>query len=321
MTNQRPDDGEIDAVTLDHLADAHHLASTALTWLDASREYFRLPRSGHRDPNNDFKPLGELALAASLVMRENTGGQRESRLAPTLIEFAWEELDRGTLLYEQQLRHPLLTDLMEIYAPFARAGYRHAPLEELLAHLTALRATAVPEMMPNRRLAVLNAARVIGLPLSADMEQVAERTWLGGTPEPWMIDWSTAYAVTHTVFHLTDWAARPKGLPKRLQEYLRAWLPVWLEIWLEAAQWDLVAELLLVDVCLEQPGYHPHAWRKLREAQHDNGMLPYGPHPTPERPEDAFTANYHPTCVAAIAGTLAVSRGIGELARHAPAVT
>ncbi|MEV8529919.1 DDE-type integrase/transposase/recombinase [Streptomyces sp. NPDC052000] len=104
---------------------------------------------------------------------------------------------------------------------------RHQALEKLLTHLVGTRAARVPEHLPNRHLAVVAAVRRIGQPDQSDPAAMIERTWLGGRPEPWMLDAANAYGVTHTVFHLTNWAADPDGLPEHLQEYLHRWLPAW----------------------------------------------------------------------------------------------
>jgi hypothetical protein len=92
---------------------------------------------------------------------------------------------------------------------------------------------------------------------------------------------------------------------------LHAWLPVWLEVYVEAGQWDLVGEMLIVDLCLLEPGDYPHAWEALACAQQSDGLLPAGPERVSTDVVKAFRDHYHPTVVAAIAGTLAVSRRIG----------
>ena len=120
--------------------------------------------------------------------------------------------------------------------------------------------------------------------------------------------------MTHTVFHLTDWGAHPHGLPDHIQDYLQSWLPAWLEVYLEAGQWDLVAELLIVDLCLTDPEFYPHAWDRVAGAQHADGLLPYGPMRVPHKLAKAFRNHYHLTLAATIAGTLAVSRRITQAA-------
>lgn len=299
----------------DWCAAAHQIAARAFGWLDAAIEYFALPTDASPDRldldvNKHLKPLAELALAGSIAVREGVAGSREARLAPALVGYAWQQLRDGDVLYELQRANPAVTHPMEVYAPFVRAGYHHRGLEELLAHLTSLRAAPAIELLPNRALGVFNAARILGLPVRTDPAELTARTWLGGTPEPWATDFSTLYAMTHTAFHLTDYGRCPDGLADHLQAYLHAWLPAWLEVYLEAGQWDLVGELLIVDLCLTEPEYHPNAWDRLARAQQPDGLLPAGPERVPQDIAKAFRNHYHPTVVAAIAGTLAVSRRI-----------
>lgn len=290
---------------------AHQITVRALSWLEAVSPHFALPSGAwpdRLDVDKDIKPLSEVALAASIAIRERATGSCEARLAPALVDFSWHQLRGGDVLYQLQRHNPAVTHPMELYAPFVRAGYRHPELDELLTHLTSLRAARVIELLPNRALAVLNAARVLGLPIHVDPAELTARTWLGGTPEPWGTDFFTLYAMTHTVFHLTDFGGHPQGLAPPLQEYLHAWLPAWLEVYLEAGQWDLIGELLIVDVCLTQPAYYPHAWDRLAQAQQPDGLVPAGPEAVPQHTGEAVRKHYHPTVVAAIAGTLATSR-------------
>jgi hypothetical protein len=301
---------------------AQQVAAAALGWLDAALEHFALPEQvppAHVDADEKIKPLGELALVASLVIREGAAGHRQAHIAAALAEFAWRQLRDGEVLYELQRANLVATYPVETYAPFVRAGYHHRQLEELLAYLSGLRAAQVVELLPNRALAVVNAQRTVGLPVCADLATLAARTWLGGTPEPWAVDFFTLYAMTHTVFHLTDWGAHPSGLPDHVQVYLCAWLPAWLEVYLEAGQWDLVAELLIVDLCLTEPDFYPHAWECLAGAQHSDGLVPYGPVRVPREVAKAFRNHYHPTLVTAIAGTLAVSRRMTQATRMSSA--
>lgn len=304
--------------TLDEWAvPAHQLAVRGLSWLHAAQEHFALPPDVSSDrlhPNEDMKPLGELALAGCIVVREGSTGSHEVQIARSLLEFAWQQLRGGEVIYELQRDQPIDAYPMETYAWFFRSGYRHERLDELLAHLSTLRAARVPEIVPNRVLAVVNAERQVGLPLREDLSELTARTWLGGTPEPWAIDFFTLYAVTHTVFHLTDWGAHPEELPDYLQTYLRAWLPVWVEVYLEAGHWDLLGELLIVDLCLTEPGYHPDAWAALARAQQPDGLLPAGPGRVPQEIAKAFRNHYHPTVIATISGTLALSHRLAAQA-------
>lgn len=303
--------GSVSAATPAWVATAYQIVVRALGWLEAAREHFALALDcscDRLDPVKDFKPVGELALAASIVIREGVTGTREAQLAPALAAFAWAQLREGALLYELARTQPVDTCALEIYACFAEAGYRHRRLDELLTHLGRLRAARVLEMIPSRALAVIHAERRLGLTPRQDPAVLIERTWLGGTPEPWAVDFSTLYAMTHTVFALTDFGARPDDLPASVQTYLHAWLPAWIEVYLEAGQWDLLAELVTVDLCLTKPASYPPVWDALARAQQPDGLLPMGPQRVPTTLAKAFRGHHHPTLVAVIAGTLAISR-------------
>jgi uncharacterized protein DUF6895 len=292
---------------------ARQIAAGALGWLDAARDRFVLPADIFPDrlnPNKEMKRLGEMLLAASIALREGSLGSRETQIASALVDFVWAQLRDGELLYELQREQPIETYPLETYASFVRIGYRHPQLDQLVAHLNRLRAGRVLEVVPNRALAVFNAERQLGPPPRVDPAVLTARTWLGGMPEPWAIDFLTLYGVTHTVFHLTDWGARPDDLPVRLQRYLHAWLPAWLEVYLEAGDWDLVGELLIVGLCLTEPAHSPHAWEALAHVQQSDGLLPASAERVPTDAGKAFRDHYHPTVVAAVAGILAVSRHI-----------
>ncbi|MGZ3145546.1 DUF6895 family protein [Lentzea chajnantorensis] len=287
----------------------HDVASRAMAWLHAHHElgaFTDTATADLDDPNSVYKPLCEVALASAFVLREGVAGAAQLRHARELLDFSWEQMRRGDLLYERQLRHALLTDPVETYASFARSGYRHAALERVAAHSSA--ADAVNEVVPNRRLAVANAHRVVGIPRDDDWDALTAATWLGREPEPWVIDWYTGYCATHTVFHLTDWGARPEGLPAGTARYLDAWLPVWIDVWTEARQWDLVGELLLVGACLPEPRIEAAEWAPFAAAQHEDGLVPRDGEPVSDDPRTRFLDHQHTAVVATAAGTLALSR-------------
>ncbi|MDT0430949.1 DUF6895 family protein [Streptomyces salyersiae] len=301
---------------------AHQVCDGALAWLDRVRGCFALPRGvpDHEIDGSALKALMELSLAAWLVQREAVAGPDSGRTADGLLRFAWNEFREGDLLYRLQRHTPAATFPLEVYSIFAAAGLRHSALEELIAYQAGLRASRVLEHVPNRCLAVLAAARRTGLPPMPDAADVlTPRTWLGGTPEPWMLDGNNAYGMTHTVFHLTDWGARPEGLPPALDDYLRRWLPVWVEVFDETAVWDLLGELLAVDMCLRAPDFYRPVWEHLARAQRDDGMVPNGLTRPSQEPEIAFLNHHHPTIVAVVAGTVTVARAMNRTPAPAPA--
>ncbi|MFF5447049.1 DUF6895 family protein [Streptomyces sp. NPDC012888] len=300
----------------DHLGTIQNWSSKALNWLHTTHQqgYGHLPPHATvdlADPDGAYKPLGEAALAASLVLRDGVAGSHDTQAARALIDSCWHQLQDGNLLYERQLRHLTLTDPLELYAHFARAGLRHRLLDELLADYAGLRAPDAMEVVPNRRLAVANARRIVGVGRDPDWQALAAATWLGATPEPWAVDWGTGYDITHTVFHLTDWGARPDDLPASMARYLRRWLPVWVDIWLEVGQFDLVGELLAVDACIGDPVCGPKPWQQLAAVQQPDGLTPRDSDPIAGDEHTAFKENEHTAVVAVISGTITLARTLG----------
>ncbi|MFD0273074.1 DUF6895 family protein [Kitasatospora sp. NPDC127111] len=298
------------------LRTAQQLSAGALRWLHGRYEsglgrFSADATIDLADPDNVYKPLGEAALATGLLLREGVAGTEDSRIARRILDLCWAELREGDLLYERQLRHPLTSDPLEVYVHFARAGLRHRPLEGLLQSLAGVRSVQAMEVMPNRRLAVANARRVIGLAQQPDWSALTAATWLGATPEPWLLDWLTAYHLTHTVFHLTDWGARPDGLPAPIRDYLREWLPAWIEVWLETGEWDLVGELLIVDACIGAPEAGAAAWAALAAVQRADGLVPRDTGPVTEDPEQQLTDHGHTAVVTVVAATITLARALG----------
>ncbi|MFI6517758.1 DUF6895 family protein [Spirillospora sp. NPDC050679] len=284
------------------------IADNALRWLADNAPGFRLTAdvlSPDTPLGNTLKPLGELVQISSVVLRKDVHRGRHAQTAGELIELAWDELQHGDLLLALLHAEPLTSYPLELYATMRQAGLRHRGMEELAARTVATHGWAAREMTPTHRLGVLNAERRLGLPLHTDLQAVAARTWTGHRPEPHTIDWDSAYDLTHTVFHLTDWGRHPDRLPADIASYLNDWLPAWTQVWCEDRDWDLLGELLAVDACLPRPALDQHAWQQLAQAQHaDGAVAPIRWHDD----HDAFTNYRHPTLVATFAATLATSR-------------
>ncbi|MBB1243936.1 hypothetical protein GL263_10260 [Streptomyces durbertensis] len=299
----------------------------ALEWVTAHQDRFALP-ADVSDPRTDLnwsmKPLGELArLSTSITRTAHTVAEhlhdeewrRLARHARGLLDFAWAEIAEGRVLLELARAEPHATYPLEIYSAFASAGLRDEEFEEFTGALVRTRAWAFTEQQPNRRLGVLAAEHHARLPSHDDPTEVLRRTWLGSLPEPWTFDVAAGYALTHTVFHLTDWGARPAGVPADLNRYLHHWLPCWLDTCLEDQQWDLTCELLAVGASLPAPyppdRYRP-VWRELAARRAADGSLhEVGPDtegPDTEGrddgPPDRFTHRYHSTLAVAFAAAL-----------------
>ncbi|MCL6298233.1 DUF6895 family protein [Streptomyces kronopolitis] len=295
----------------------HAVGDRALTWLDNNRERFRLAPGDFADNatvTERLKPIGELGLNMQVLFREGVAGSRQKARAGQLLDFAWRELlDGGNVLARLQHDEPLSPVPLEIYATFHELGRRHPGLEETLAISRRTTTWTTLEMVPNRRLGVLNAERKLGLAPSSDFDEAMARTWLGQLPEPWTVQLHIAYDITHTVFHLTNWGEAPDRIPPAVAEYLTRYLPAWLEDWADLEHWDLLGELLVVDACLPRPALDAELWERYAAAQSPGGAMPIH-HGMPQGdPAQVFDQVHHPTLVAAFASAMATSRAMSAV--------
>lgn len=287
----------------------------ALRWLDDRRRHFRLPAGVAEegtDHNATLKPLGELAQLSLSIARVSPSGGAVHRTALALLDFAWRETGRGELYLELARAEPHATHLLELYVPFADAGLRHPGFEDFAHTMARTRSWAATEQEPTRMLSLLRAEQRLkgsGTPRGgAEWDSATTRTWLGRMPEPWALECRSGYALTHHVFHVTDWGSRPCGLPAEPAGYLAHWLPAWLDSCLEAENWDLAGELLAVGACLPEAALDLGAWDRYAAAQSDSGAFAESGSVPEADDRAAFLACYHATLVAAFASALAATR-------------
>ncbi|MFI0908284.1 DUF6895 family protein [Streptomyces sioyaensis] len=295
----------------------HAVGDRALTWLDDHREHFRLTPGDLADNvavTERLKPIGELALNMQVLFREGVAGSRQKARAGQLLDFAWRELlDGGNVLARLQHDEPLSPVPVEVYATFHELGHRHPGLEATLEICRRTATWATLEMVPNRRLGVLNAERKLGLPPSSDFDQAMARTWLGQLAEPWTVQLHIAYDLTHTVFHLTNWGEFPERIPPAVADYLTRYLPAWLADWADLEHWDLLGELLVVDACLPRPALDAELWERYAAAQSPEGAMPIHQQMPQGDAAQVFDQVHHPTLVAAFASAMATSRAMSAV--------
>ncbi|MFI9758884.1 DUF6895 family protein [Streptomyces sp. NPDC051963] len=285
------------------------VAAGAFAWLSGHRGDFALGEDaltvdGQVDVT--WKPLGELAQTCASVRSHTPPSDPLHGCASDLLRFAWQQTGRGELFLRLQRLEPFATYPLEVYSVFASAGLRHSGYEAAAATTARTRGWRLTEQDPTRRLGVLRAERRSGIHRPEEDTQVLRRTWLGGLPEPWTFERSSGYALTHVVFHLTDWGRLPEGVPGDLADYLAHWLPAWLDTCLDAGMWDLSCELLVVSGSLPCPpdlATLQDAWTRIARAQHDSGALPGQAHQGEAGvdPEPDFLRCYHSTLMAAFA--------------------
>ncbi|WP_330284374.1 DUF6895 family protein [Streptomyces sp. NBC_00588] len=290
------------------------LAVAALAWVSAHRGDFALGAdalTADGPVDLTWKPLGELAQTCVSVRRCTPPSDPLHACASDLLDFAWQQTGRGELFLRLQRTEPFATYPLEVYSVFAGAGLRHTGYEAAAAAVARSRGWRLTEHEPTRRLGLLNAERRSGIHRPERFAQALGRTWLGGLPEPWTFERTSGYALTHVVFHLTDWGRTAQDVPAELAAYLTDWLPPWLDTCLDAGMWDLACELLIVAASLPQPidaATLQDAWTRIARVQHASGALPLMAS-DPARthaadPEPSFVHGYHSTLMLAFAAAL-----------------
>ncbi|MFI6558876.1 DUF6895 family protein [Streptomyces sp. NPDC050534] len=289
-----------------------NLEIAALAWISAHRGDFALDDDAFTaDGQVDltWKPLGELAQTCVSVRRRTPPSDPLHACVCDLLAFAWQQTGRGELFLRLQQLEPFATYPLEVYSVFAGAGFRHAGYEAAAATVARTRGWRRTEQEPTRRLGLLNAERRSGIHRQERPAQALSRTWLGGLPEPWAFERTAGYALTHVVFHLTDWGRTAQDVPEDLAAYLADWLPPWLDTCLDAGLWDLAGELLIVAASLPHPpdtAMLQDAWTRLARAQLDSGAIPLTAPDTTDEPDPGFVHCYHSTLMAAFAAALSV---------------
>ncbi|WP_329458134.1 DUF6895 family protein [Streptomyces sp. NBC_01497] len=295
------------------------VGEAALRWVAANRSQFRLGEDAlalDGDVNRTWKPLGELAQVCVSVRRATTPGDPLHTTACDLLRHAWRLTEDGAVFHELLRLEPFGTYALEVYAAFASAGLRHAGFEDLASATVRTRGWRLTEQLPNRRLGLLNSERRAGFPPHRPVADALRATWLGGLPEPWTFENASGYALTHVVFHLTDWGGEAAGVPDDIASYLGQWLPAWLDSCVQDDQWDLTAELLAVAASLPSPpgaDLLAGAWSALAAAQDADGGLPeIGPGPEGRAVQRDFRGRYHSTLMAAFAAALTLGPAAGR---------
>lgn len=301
--------------------DVRQLAEGALAWVTAHRDRFALGEDALASDgrvDGTWKPLGELTRVCATVTHRTAPADPLHARAGALLDFAWQQTRHGELFIRLQRLEPFATYPLEVYAAFASAGLRHPAYEEAAAVTARTRGWRLTEQDPTRRLGVLKAEESCGIRRPGTVPALLPRTWLGGLPEPWTFERAAGYALTHVVFHLTDWGRADDALPPDLAGYLADWLPAWLDTCLDAGMWDLAGELLAVAATLPRPlddVVPPDAWQRLRAAQDPSGAIPEerrgaGDGETAD-PGRYFALHYHSTLLAAFAAVLTTAHPAG----------
>ncbi|TVL89878.1 hypothetical protein CD790_25180 [Streptomyces sp. SAJ15] len=200
------------------------------------------------------------------------------------------------------------------YAALRLCGRDDPEFRRIIQQAAAGGYAAAFERVPYRQLDLLHTLHLCGIEhrLPA-MDDVLPFTVLCSHPNVLKLADRDIYAVTHTIFYVTDFGQREPAWPRgyRLGEAVEL-LEALLVLAEARANADLVGELLCCLLCLgvTDSDAADQAWRFLESVQEDNGRV-NGPkgiiHPRLQSEDDDFrhwAEGYHTTIVAALAGLL-----------------
>jgi len=295
----------------------------ALSWIVDRVRFFNPLREGDlRRFNASIKPFAELVLTSAIAR----GSVNERRLPSyqDLARFAWNEVFANEAFREHLLTHSASLPAFSIYASLRRCGFEEPRYRRRLESLLETTYVTVVEQLPFVKLQQVHSLSAAGLPLSGlSARSIWRRSLLAAHPSLYPLTTLDAYAITHVLFFLTDFARRRASCFTNDDDaYFRRALPRLLQYYLRRGNWDLSSELL---VCLKAVGatdndVYEDAWVSLLAAQNGDGSFSgpdedgtgvvndhanTSPQTTPSDPEDAerryFYDNYHTTLVALLA--------------------
>lgn len=284
-------------------------------WLYDNRLSFGLKRASNALRQLALlKPFAEYVLCNELLL---SYGMEAEGLTEN-IEWAWNEIEGGSLLARILLARPDAFCVASAYAPFCRLGYRSQRLDNILRNISMMRGTQVAEMQTWMRLGFHYAMKQIDSRWA--IPRCTEATWLRALPEPWCINDDILYSVTHEVFYASDFGRSECNCSIEEVAYLELWLPVWIRNYIEQENWDLTSELIMVADCLPVSVWKEdpinHLLQQQQEEGHVRGTHGAGGlfvHSSESDQQNLFFNDYHTTLVGAMAVGLRLSRSVVQL--------
>jgi hypothetical protein len=237
-----------------------------LNWLTENRDEFKFT---HGKTGVDqvllLKPFSEFVLSLCILNRLGQDVLKH-------IQWSWDQLHKGDYLVDLLVARPDLADLAGLYANYYECGFQSDRLLRLISHIRQLKSTNAKESSLWSRIALEYNYQRLGLTTLDN--NLMNQSWIESNPEPWTISDSTAYAVTHEVFYMTDFGSKPDALSENVRAILDLWLPAWVRCFIDEGNWDIVSELLMVAACMGSNSWTNAPLTRLIEIQSAAGAFP-----------------------------------------------
>jgi hypothetical protein len=294
-------------------------AADAVEWLTANLDRFS-PVSDGRLSKSGLQAVAELAILYSHLASCASPATLPLRGSLPVWRAFLVERCEANFYAERVRRDPLRAYYLALpYLMLRAGGYRSPQYEDALRQMRRWGLPEATEVVPYRRL-----DRRYFLWRSGWARQ--EPNWLRLYRDTGLFRWrgSTyvdeegAYAITHTLFYLTDFGRRPLPLSEAAAERIVALVESLLVHYWRLSHWDLVGELLMNLECLDRRGsvFYAGAARAFLRAWRRDGSVPPSPAAImdlrsaapSERPSLAFRSCYHTTLVGVLYASTALAR-------------
>jgi len=240
-----------------------------------------------RDRLDCFNPLGyqhtlkfkfalkasvELALQCALV--HHRAGEEP---LTEMTAFLWTEVFGHPALQEYLLESDCDLLAFGFYGSLRLCGFEDLVYRARLERLLEQGYPVMAERMPSRELDLIYSLTRADLPLRGLSPQASyARSLLAKHPPLYNLTDQDAYAITHTLFFLTDFGQAPNPTFSSDDHAYFAWaLPRLLQYYLHKRDWDLSGELLIAmnGVGLDHLPLFREAWSVLIAAQGEDGSF------------------------------------------------
>jgi hypothetical protein len=294
-------------------------AEKAMGWVSQNAEAFDPFTKPQNSPDETrLKAICELLFLGVHMMRLQTPWSRQ---VSTLSKFLLQCFNSNAFLYESSTHRPPLIGSIALCNLSELSGLDPDRPRRLIESRLLTHYFWEGDMAPFRRMDMCYCLRSAGVNyLHPDLQELYRSTLLAQKPFLPGLELPDMYAITHTVFYLTDMIGLSSGelsvaLPVEELNRIRKIARVLLGMCLRSANLDILGELLLCAAQLEDtPTYAMNmAWQRIAAAQHESGFVP-GPEfsykalaqlaSEDEKRSYIFEKNYHTTLVCLMTATL-----------------
>jgi len=256
------------------LADQAPGAKTrALRWVRDRLDYFN-PLRCQSTMKFKFALKASVELVLQCALVKHRAG--ETPLAE-VTTFLWAEVFSKPALQEYLLESDCDLLAFGFYSSLRLCGFEDLEYRARLERLLAQGYPVMVERMPSRELDLVYSLTRAELPLQGLSPQASySRSLLAKHPPLYNLTDQDAYAITHTLFFLTDFGQVLNPMFSSEDNAYFAWaLPRLLQYYLHKRDWDLSGELLIAmsGVGLNHLPLFRDAWSVLIAAQGEDGSF------------------------------------------------